>query len=402
MEIKLIKQFREKVENNLFENIIPFWLRHSVDVENGGFYGRISNDLIIDTMAPKSLILISRILWSFSALYQFRPAQQYLDLASRAYDYLQDKFLDKEHGGYYWLVDHKGKAIEDMKKIYGQAFVIYSFCEYYTASGDKSALDNAIVVFELIEKYNHDDEFKGYFEASHRNWSIAENMRLSEVDMAEKKSMNTHLHMMEAYTNLFRFWKDERICVRLRELIQCHLNHIIDPDTNHLRMFFDERWNPKSSVVSFGHDIETSWLLCEAANVLGDDGLIARVRELALKMVTVTAREGISEPGAIYAEKNGNGETSANGFDWWPQAEAVVGFLNAFQYSGRESDLAMAMRLWDFIENNLVDTEFGEWFYAVTSAGLPNPGRSKVCEWKGPYHNSRSCIEILNRLSALK
>ncbi len=401
MEIENTEQFRKLVSRNLYENIIPFWQTYTIDHDNGGYYGRISNDLQIDPKAPKSFILTSRILWSFSALYQFNPEKEYLYLARRAYEYLINKFLDKEFGGFYWLLNYHGEAIEDVKKIYGQAFGIYSLCEYYAATGDQTVLDLAVGIFNLIEKHNHDDENGGYFEAAYRDWTLAENMALSEVDMAEKKSMNTHLHLMEAYTNLYRFWKDDRIRIRLQELIECHFNHIIDPETHHLRLFFDEQWKSKSKVVSFGHDIETSWLIVEAAEVLGNDQIITRAKELALQMVDATMREGISNQNSIYLEKNGAGKLKTEKFDWWLQSEAVVGLLNACQISARRDYLKAAMRIWATIENTFVDSVNGEWFYAVDDQGIPIPSESKVCEWKGPYHTIRACIEILRRIETL-
>jgi len=397
MESRDIKNFRERVRKELFGNIVPFWIIHTMDKEFGGFFGRISNDLKVEKEAQKSLILIARIVWTFSALFRFEQKPEYLRMAKHGYDFLIDKFLDNKYGGTYWLVDYEGSVLVALKKIYGQAFSIYAFVEYYSATREQDALDNAIQIYELIEKNNYDKENQGYMEAANRDWSTTEEMRLSEVDMNEVKSMNTHLHLMEAYTSLYRVWKDEGLKAKLEELINVFINHIIDPETLHLKLFFDEVWNVKSKSVSFGHDIEAGWLLCEAVDVLENSVLKEKVHSLILKMADVTLKEGFSEQTAIYTEMDGDGSLDKN-IQWWPQSEAVVGLLNAFDVSGHELYLFQAEKAWKFIESNFVDKKFGEWFYEVDNNNSPVKELNKVSEWKGPYHNSRACIEILKRL----
>ncbi|MCK4639806.1 MAG: AGE family epimerase/isomerase, partial [Candidatus Marinimicrobia bacterium] len=362
------KQFRNlhsRVTRNLFSNILPFWQQYVVDNENDGFYGRISNERSVEIAAPKSLILITRILWTFSTVYAYRPEAKYLNLADRAYQYLTEKLLDKEYGGAYWMVNYKGMVIDNMKKMYGQAFTIYALCEYAAAANVPQALEKALEIFELIETHNYDQEYQGYFEAANRDWSIAEDMRLSAADMNEKKSMNTHLHLMEAYTNLYRHSKDVRVKKQLKGMIGNFLNHIIDAETFHFKLFFDEHWRCKSYGVSFGHDIEGGWLLTEAANLLGDGQLIERVRDVAMKMAEVTLAEGIDANGGIILERNGNGNLLADEFYWWPQAEAVVGFFNAWEITQDEKYYQAAVKIWNFIDQHFVDTIHGEWFYEV-------------------------------------
>jgi mannobiose 2-epimerase len=401
MQIKSTQELKEVVTHTLNENIIPFWLTYSRDAENGGFFGRISNDLKVDPTAPRGLILYARILWAFSALYKFRPEAQYLELAQRAYNYLVSAFLDKEYGGFYWMVDYQGKVIDDLKKIYGQAFAIYALCEYYTASSDRSALKLAIDVFKLIEKHNHDNQFGGYFESSYRDWKIADNVALSEVDLAEKKSMNTHLHLMEAYTSLSREWRNEQVQNRLKELIECHLDHILNPTSYHLQLFFDERWTAKSAVISFGHDIEASWLLTEAAEMLDNSQLISKLANICLQMVNATLAAGISEQGGLFMEMDGDGKIIPRNIDWWPQVEAIIACLNFYQQLKNEFYLNHALRFWNFLDKYFIDHQNGEWFYSVSPEGVPDSQRLKVCEWKGPYHNIRGCIEILKRLEKI-
>ncbi len=392
-----INRFYLSVEEELFNNIVPFWIKYVPDNENGGFYGRITNDLIIEKRAFKSLILNARILLTFSILYQFRREPRFLQMADRAYQYLMRYFYDGKYGGMYWLVNFKGEVIDNKKKIYGQAFTIYAMAEYFRASGLDEALQNACGLFELIEKYNYDKNNRGYFETSNRDWTIAGDMRLSELDMNEMKSMNTHLHLLEAYTALQRVCRESALVDKLRELLRDFIDFIIDPETMHFKMFFDEYWRPKSKSVSFGHDIEGSWLLCEAVNLIADKTLEKQVKEIALKMVEATIMDGFGERKAIYAEKDGEG-TLFHEVHWWQQAEAVVGFINAYQLSGKKRYLNWARDAWAFVTNHFVDREHGEWFYEIDGTGAPVAGRYKVSEWKGPYHNGRACLEVLKRM----
>ncbi|MFA7711523.1 MAG: AGE family epimerase/isomerase [Candidatus Neomarinimicrobiota bacterium] len=397
MKIETITRFRDRISRNLYENIIPFWMTHAVDHQNGGFYGRITNDLHIDANAPRGLILTGRILWTFSALYRFSPREEYLKMAQRAYHYLIDKFIDREYGGAYWMIDPQGKAVEDRKKIYGQAFVIYALSEYYTICSDKFVLEEAFNIFHLIEKFCHDSINIGYFEAANRDWSLSDNMQLSIVDMNEKKSMNSHLHLLEAFANLLRISNDGLVRNRLREIIKCHLEFIFNPAIDHLSLFFDEFWNRKSDVISFGHDVEASWLLCEAGEVIGEQEILLKVQQTALKLVAAVVAEGFTAQNALYTEKVETGQLHSASFDWWPQAEAVVGLLNAYEIGGDEKYFKKALGVWDFIEKYFVDYQYGEWFYEVSESGIPNPNRFKVSEWKCPYHNVRTCLEVLKR-----
>jgi len=401
METRIIEQFRNRISRNLNENIIPFWMTHAIDRQNGGFYGRITNDLRIEKNAPRGLILIGRILWTFSALYRYDKNESYLTVAQRAYQYLTDKFIDRKYGGAFWMITPQGEPTEDLKKIYGQAFAIYAFSEYYAATGEKAALEEALDIFHLIETYCHDSANLGYLEAANRDWSPTENLQLSAVDLNEKKSMNSHLHLLEALANLLRVSRDDLVRSRLREMIECHLDFIINPATNHLSLFFDEFWNRKSEVISFGHDIEASWLLCEAAEVLGEKATISKVQQTTLKMVAAVAAEGFTEKGALIMEKDAAGNLLRTGFDWWPQAEAVVGLLNAYEIGGNFDYIQRALRTWDFIEKYFVDNQYGEWFYEVSGEGVPNPNKYKVSEWKCPYHNVRTCLEVLRRTAKL-
>lgn len=394
-------KWAEKVHEVLYENIIPFWLNRTVDNKHGGFYGKITNDHHAETEAPKSLILNTRILWTFSFLYNYKHDLDLLIMAERAYNYFISHFIDPQNGGTYWLLDYKGNVIIDKKKVYGQAFSIYALSEYYKVTGEEDVLQRAIEIFYLIEKYHYDPENKGYFETCDSDWGITDEMRLSATDMNEKKSMNAHLHIMEAYSSLYKIWKDEKLENRLKELIELFLLKIINKETNHFKLFFDEKWNEKTRAISFGHDIEGSWLLIEAAENFQDFSLIGKVKESAIKLVDATMHEGFNKNFGICSKVNEDGSIQSH-TDWWQQAEAVVGLLNAYLIEKNEKYLHFAQKAWEFIENKFVDNEYGEWFYEISTDGKYNSSKYKVCEWKGPYHNGRACIEILKRLKTIK
>jgi mannobiose 2-epimerase len=393
-----MQDLRQKVEAELLSDILPFWLKYSIDDEFGGFRGQISNDLTIDPHAAKGLILNSRILWTFSKAFSVYHDPLYLAAARRAYEYLTRYFWDAEFGGVYWMLDYLGKPHDTKKRIYGQAFTVYSLAEYFHASGDADALEKALRMVRSIESSSHDAEHGGYFETYERDWTLALDQRLSDVDMDEKKSMNTHLHLMEAYATLLRFHEDATVRLRLRELIEIFLDHVVDASTNHFIMFFDEEWRPRSNKISFGHTIEGSWLLCEAAEILGDAGLLARVREVAVKMAQTVFEQGLDSDGGLLYELNPT-DTDKH---WWPQAEAVVGFLNAYELTGQPHFLKAAQRSWEFIDKYIIDHQHGEWFWRVSKSGVPSDEQYKVDPWKCPYHNGRACIEVMERLDAAK
>ena len=392
-----MSDLKARVERELRSNILPFWLKYTIDEEFGGFLGQITNDLVIDPTADKGLILNARILWTFSKAYSVYQDDIYLKTATRAYDYILRHFWDDKFGGVYWMVNHRGEPSDTKKRIYGQAFTVYALAEYYMVTGHQDAMVRALRLQQAIEQTAHDDKFGGYFETYERDWSLSSDQRLSEVDMDEKKSMNTHLHMLEAYANLSRAWNDEKLRQRLRELIEIFLDYIIDAKSHHFVLFFDEDWKSKSDVISFGHDIEGSWLLCEAAETYGDPQLLKRVQEEAVHMAQAVYDEAVDADGGLLYEAE-HGKIIDSDKHWWPQSEAVVGFLNAYQLSGKEHFRAAADRSWDFIDKYIVDHKDGEWFWKVSRACVPSNDKYKVDPWKCPYHNSRTCFEVMARL----
>jgi cellobiose epimerase len=390
---------RQRVENELLSNILPFWLKYTIDDQYGGFRGQIANDLTVDPLANKGLILNARILWTFSKAFAVYGDEIYRGAARRAYDYISRYFLDAQYGGVYWMLDYQGHPVETKKRIYGQAFTVYALAEYYIATRHTEALATARQISETIESASHDPQRGGYFETYERDWTLAGEQRLSAVDLDEKKSMNTHLHVLEAYATLLKAWNDEQLRRRLRELIRIFLDRIIDRKSHHFIMFFDEGWAPKSDHISYGHDIEGSWLLCEAAEILGDPALLREVQCEAVRMAQAVYDEAIDSDGALLYEADRTGIIDADKH-WWPQAEAVVGFLNAHQLSGKEHFRTAAESAWDFIDKYIVDHKYGEWFWKVSRDRVPSNDQYKVDPWKCPYHNSRMCFEVMARLDS--
>ena len=380
------------------DRILAYWSMYAPDEQYGGFHGQITDENEVIAQAPKGAVLNARILWTFSTAYLHQPKPELLALATRAYEYLTQYFLDREYGGVYWSVDYLGEPLDTKKQIYALAFAIYGLSEYYAASGHALALAQAQDLFRCIEAHSLDPEHGGYFEALVRDWTPLADLRLSDKDANEKKTMNTHLHVLEAYTNLYRHWPDAHLRAQILALLEVFLVHIIDPATQHLHLFLDEQWVPKSTTISFGHDIEAAWLLLEAAEALGDEDGIDRLRQVAVDMAAAAA-EGLDFTGGLSYEF----EPATHHWDrekhWWVQAEAMVGFLNAYHLSGKKVFYQQFEGIWAFTRRYILDYERGEWYWGATEALTPIAGEDKAGFWKCPYHNARACLEILGRLS---
>jgi mannobiose 2-epimerase len=391
------QDLRQRIEGELLGNILPFWVNHTPDEVNGGFFGALTNDLEIHNEVPRSAVLCSRILWTFATAYQLYGMDDYAQLAERAYRYLADVFWDKNSGGVYWMVNAQGQPVNTRKHSYAQAFAIYGLAEYYRATHDTASLSLAQELFGLLERHAHDDALNGYIECRGQGWQALAEMRLSDKDVESAKSMNTLLHIMEAYTNLLRIWEDVLLRARVKELIEIFLQRILDPQTHHLRLFFDPAWRSLLERVSYGHDIETSWLLVEAAEALGNTDILAAAQAEAVLMAQAVYSEGLDADGSLFYEDAGAG---ASAFDkhWWPQAEGVVGFYNAYQLSGQAQYAEAAQQCWRFIEKRHVDRVHGDWFKVLNRSGLPYADQVKVGPWECPYHHSRACFEMLARL----
>ena len=397
-ELFAAQALASQTKKELTENILPYWASKMCNPA-GGFYGRISGNEETDLSAPVGNIMTARLLWTFSSAYRLfkdsAEAEGYLAMATRAKDLIISRFYDPEYGGTYWSLNPDGTPLDTKKQIYAIAFTIYGLAELNRATGDAKALEYAIKLFNSIEDHSFDTEKDGYFEAFTRTWDTIEDMRLSDKDANESKTMNTHLHVLEAYTCLYRVWKNSRLEERLRGLIGIFEKHILGPD-GHLRLFFDDDWNSGYDIVSYGHDIEASWLIHEAALVLGDEAVIGRIEKL-VPAIAAAAGEGFSPEGGMIYEKNA--EETDRDRHWWVQAETVVGYLNLWDHFGNQEGLENALMCWDFIKASLIDRENGEWFWSLREDGTVNRDDDKAGFWKCPYHNGRMCMEIIERVN---
>jgi cellobiose epimerase len=390
------KQLQNSIKRELQDNLLPFWRERSLDRNNGGFVAEMANDGTLNGRAPKGLILNARLLWTFSALYHELADERDLVLARRAYNYLESCFRDCKHGGYLWRVRQDGSALDSSKKIYGQAFCIYALSEYHRATVDAGVLRTAIELCNLIERHAHDGSYGGYIEVLAENWSPAGDLRLSDKDMDVAKSMNNHLHILEAYTNLYRVWPDRLIAERLRELIGLFGARMLTT-AGHFDLFFDEDWKVRSNSYTYGHDIEGVWLLYDAAKALGDADLMGQAAKWLLNIARAVASEALDQEGGLAYEGRG-GVVIDSGREWWPQAEAILGFWHAYQISKEERYPEIVAQLWEFIQVRLVDRVHGEWFWRVFADGSVDRKEPKISEWKDPYHGVRMCIQMLRFL----
>lgn len=394
--MKDLGRFGQEVLDELESNILPFWINKMVDNEHGGFYGKINGHEQLVREATKGAILNARILWTFSAAYRTLNKECYREMAARAEQYFIRYFVDKEFGGIYWEINADGSPRDTKKQIYAIGFAIYGLSEYYRATKENEALDYAIALFEVIERYSFDKEKNGYIEALTREWHEIADMRLSDKDANEKKTMNTHLHILESYTNLYRVWKDERLKKQLHNLIEIFLDKIHNKQTGHLNLFFDEDWNSKYHIDSYGHDIEASWLLHEAALTLGNKALLKRVEE-TLPIIAKAAAEGLNSDGSMTHEHNFDTGITDDERQWWVECETVIGYLDIYQYFGDKQALQYSINCWNYIKQNLVDTQHGEWYWSKNVDGTINHNNDKAGFWKCPYHNTRMCLEVYER-----
>ena len=397
---EIVEKYKEELENEV-KNILHYWMTYTIDKENGGFYGKVGNNNSSDKDAPKGSVLNSRILWTFSATYNHIADKKYLEVADRAFNYIVNYFIDKEHGGVYWTVDSKGQPLDTKKQIYALAFALYGLSEYALACQSQQAKKIALELYRTIEQYSHDTKNDGYIEAFTREWQEIKDLRLSNKDANERKSMNTHLHVLEAYACLYRIWPDEGLRKNIQGLIHLFLEHIIDSRSNHLVLFFDDDWQVRSDIISYGHDIEAAWLILEAAEIIGDEELVKQVKEKAVK-IAEAARHGLDHDGGLWYEYEIERKHLVKEKHWWPQAEAMVGFFNAWQLTGNETYFFDSFNTWRFVKNKILDKERGEWLWGIKEDDSPMQGEDKVGIWKCPYHNTRACLEVINRIKSIK
>ncbi len=381
----------------LTHNILDFWLNRMPDNERGGFYGRIDGHGNVDTEAEKGAILNARILWAFAAAYRVLGKKEYLDAALRAKDYILEHFVDGEYGGVFWSLNADGTPRDTKKQTYAIGFTIYGMSELARATGDREALDCALALYRSIEQHAFDSAGNGYIEALTREWQPIADMRLSDKDENGSRTMNTHLHVIEPYTNLYRVAPSAELKERLTNLLHIFTHRLLNADTMHLDLFFDDGWHGRRDIQSYGHDIEASWLLHETALVLADDAVLAQT-EPCVKAIAAAADEGLLPDGSMIYEHWDDGDRTDRSLQWWVQCENVIGHVNLWQHFGDAHALEVAGRCWQYIKEKLVDNEGGEWFWSINEDGTVNRTDDKAGFWKCPYHNTRMCLEIIERM----
>lgn len=390
----------------LTENILPFWMAHARHEKTGGFYGFLGNDNSGNALEPRSVVMTSRHLWAYSAAFSLLGDPAYLEMADYAFRTIMKDFIDQESGGVYWSVKSDGTPEVSKKQVYGEAFAVYALSEYGSARKLPAAVETAAAIYSLLETKARDAEAGGYVEALSRDWNKTSDLKLSDKDIDCDKSMNTNLHVMEAFTSLHRALKTVlpeaaalrgRVNESLSSLVTVTVDKILGGD-NHLDLYFNRDWTQIGDVISYGHDIEASWLLWEAAEETGDHTLAAKIRPAVLRIAETALAEGFDPvTGALENEFHGGHRDRTR--IWWCQAEALVGFYNAYRMTGDEKFFAASAGLVKWIEKFQKDHERGDWFWAVSPEGQPDLSQPKGGNWKTSYHNARSCMEIMNRIS---
>jgi len=378
------------------DSILKYWSEHTVDEQNGGFAGQIDfNDQRIEN-AEKGSVLNARILWTFSASYQTTKNENHKKLAERAFEFLSAYFYDTKFGGLFWSINEDKTPKDTKNQIYALAFAIYGLSEYYVISKNEKALEIAKNLYLKIQEHSYDPVNKGYFEAFTRDWQPIEDLRLSAKDANEKKTMNTHLHIIEGYVNLYKVWKDEKLLEDIIELLETIEKYFINTETGHLRLFFNENWIEKPDVVSYGHDIEAAWLLQQCAEISGNEKLIENYKKYAVQIAEVT-KEGLDSDGGLWYEFDPEKNKLIAEKHWWPQAEALIGFYNAYQLTGKEEYLEIVYKIWKFIKKHILDQKNGEWVWGIYH-DYSLIEKDKAGFWKCPYHNGRACLELIQRI----
>lgn len=383
-------QLQDSARQLLTDNILRFWEEHMFD-PNGGFYGRMTGQGVLDVHAERGAVLNARILWTFSAAYRILHDPRYLKMATHAKDYFLAHFLDQQFGGVFWSVTAEGKPLSTKKQTYAISFAIYALSEYARAVADTHAIHVAIRLYKDIEQYAFDPVHVGYAEAFTRQWQPIADMRLSDKDEYATRTMNTHLHVMEAYTNLYRIWPDPQLKQSIQTLIHIFAQKLYNPINGHVDLFFNDTWQGKRNIASYGHDIEAAWLLNEALQVIGDSDM-KRSMQPIIEHIARASQEGLRTDGSLIHETNDEQR------QWWVECEAVVGYLDQWQQSGDPRYRQLALQTYDYILQHLVDYAHGEWFWAILPDGSIDRENDKAGLWKCPYHNSRMCFEIIERL----
>lgn len=384
----------KELSNHLQKDIIPFW-RGLQDLEFGGYYGYMDNHLTIDKKAEKGAILHHRILWFFSNVYADMKKPRFLEAANHAYKFINQYMIDSVYGGSYWSVYHDGVVKDATKYTYCQAFMIYAMSSYYGVSGNKDALKTALNTFDLIESRCSDQY--GYLEAFDRQFRPVENDKLSENGIIAEKTMNTLLHIFEAYTELYKVSQEKKVALKLKWILDVFINRVYNPKLKRQEVFFDKEMNTMMDLHSYGHDIETAWLLEKGCQVLGDATYAKRIRAISRHLTESIYQKAYRDKSVMNECEDGVDDTSRV---WWVQAEAMIGFLNGYEHDHHNLHYFEAVEnIWTYIKNNMLTlSKPSEWYSEVDENGHVRMDKPLVDPWKCPYHNGRMCLEVIKRL----
>lgn len=383
---------KSEIEEHLINDIAPFWMKLRDD-EYGGYYGLVDWDLNIDEKAEKGCILNNRITWFFSNAYAATYDETLLAEATHGYEFLRDYCIDKVNGGVFWSLNYDGTPLDTTKHTYNQAFAIYALSSYYDVSHDTEALELAYDLFDIIEEKCTDDI--GYLEAFTVDFKPESNEKLSENGVMADKTMNTLLHVFEAYTELYRVAGNERVGERLAWILDVFADKIYNPELHRQEVFFDANYNSILDLHSYGHDIETAWLIDRGVEVLADPAYEAKLTPITKDLTAQIYK--VAFDGHSLANECEKGVVDSKRV-WWVQAEALIGFLNGYQKDNSHTEyLEAAKAEWDFIKTYVIDPRCKEWFKHVDVQGNPEVGSEIVEPWKCPYHNGRMCMEVMKR-----
>lgn len=383
-------ELRQAADTELRHRILPFWLGLA-DREHGGVHGHVDADLEVDRTADKGAVMACRFLWTFSAAYRHFGDLSYLSAARDMYRFITGRLVDAEHGGVFWSVDHTGAPADTDKHVYAQAFALYAFSEYHRATGDRGALARATEIHDIVTGVGFDPATGAYREQFDRSWTAKPNVFLGEADRADI-TMNTHLHVLEALTAYHGVAPTPAVAGRVAALLDTFRDRLYDPRRRSLRVFLDADWRELGDVVSFGHDVEASWLVDEAAREIGAD-----LPDMVVDLARATAERAVLADGSV-ANEAVAGRVDATRV-WWVQAEAVVGFLNAHERTGDRVFRTLAGDTWDYITTSMIDPRpTGEWLYARGPDDAPLR-REAAGMWKCCYHNGRLCLQLVQRLT---
>lgn len=384
------EKMSEEIRAHLQEKMIPFWKK--LKDARGGYYGYVGYDLAIDEKAEKGCILNSRILWFFAAAaIDVDPSLK--EYAEHAWLFLRDYFWDREYGGLYWSVTADGDPLDDSKHTYNQAFAVYALAKWYECSHEEEARKLAMDLFDHIENNMRDDE--GYLEAFDRSFQPVTNEKLSENGVEAARTMNTLLHVMEAYTELYRVSGEEKVREKLVSTLEIFEKKIYSQEKKRLLVFFDRDYRSLIDLYSYGHDIEAAWLLNRTTEVLGDPEWKKRIDPITAQLTASVYKEAFDSRSIPGEAENG---VVLEDRIWWVQAEGINGFLDAYQRDPSHTEyLQAAESIWGFIKEYLIDPREGsEWFDHTDAKGAP-AALPFVQPWKCPYHNGRMCLEVLRK-----